>query len=84
MSTGQTVSGRNLPTHGIERPSRLIGGIAEFTGFSRRSVYKWIAAGEVEYFWAANGSLRIYLDSLQPKHMAKIAELVQAAADQVQ
>lgn len=72
MNTGQAVGVAEKPTHGVERASRLISGVVELTGFSQRTVYNWIAAREVEGFRSPNGSYRIYLDSLKPKHMSRV------------
>jgi len=61
------------PKHGVERKSVYIDKITELTGFSRRTVYNWIKANEVDSFHR-RGSTRIYLDSLKPKHWRRVNE----------
>lgn len=73
-NTGQAVQRKSVP----------VWKLVDLTGYSRRTVYNWIGAGEVDYFRAPNGSIRIFIDSLQPKHWDRVAELVQEAVDQVQ
>lgn len=36
----------------------------ELMGVSRRTIYNWLAAGKLQYFRTASGSIRIYVDSL--------------------
>jgi excisionase family DNA binding protein len=36
----------------------------ELVGVSRRTIYNWIASGQVEYVRTAGGSVRIFVDTL--------------------
>lgn len=46
------------------RESVSINAACELLGVSRRTLYNWMAAAKVEYYYTAGGSRRIYKETL--------------------
>ena len=48
----------------LDRQTISIMKACEVVGVSRRTIYNWMAGGQVEYVRTAGGSVRIFADSL--------------------
>ena len=48
----------------MDRQTLSIMKACEAVGVSRRTIYNWISAGNVEYVRTAGGSIRIFADTL--------------------
>ena len=48
----------------MERKTISIMKACELVGVSRRTMYKWLSSGKIEYVRTAGGSVRIFVDSL--------------------
>jgi excisionase family DNA binding protein len=59
----------------VERKTISIMKACELVGVSRRTIYNWIAGGNVEYVRTAGGSVRIFVDTLwrQPSRSNDLA-----------